>query len=237
MQSAENPENRPEAEKDALAERFLNLISDEPTVAILMSGRGTNAEAILKNRQRYPNLEIVAISTDNPDSYATHIANEFQLDLLAPDITIKDDSTRADFFGALSKDLESEQVDLLLYAGFMRVAPPEFVSRFPGMNVHPADLTIRDSRGMAKYVGIAALERMTREHDYVAATVHLIESGVDQGQPLAVSEKLAISDGDRADVTSLHERLRTTREHQLYPAVLEKLASKRVSLRDLPLYL
>jgi phosphoribosylglycinamide formyltransferase-1 len=135
-------------------------------------------------------------------------------------------------FRWLSSVLAESEIDLLLYAGFMRIAPSWFVERFPGINIHPADLTLMD-RGIPLYRGMQALDEAIEQKTVpIASSVHVVEADVDCGQVIAVSRDLAVTYSET--VEEVHGRLKREREHVLYPTVVSLLSRGLFSQLDLP---
>lgn len=223
----------PQTQESTLLTRFISLAQESPRVALLMSGGGSNAKNILLQRARYPNLNFIAVATDAPGSNASVLAKEFNLVPIVLDWAMF--KTRDDFFTELHAQLKSLDIDLLVYAGFMRVSPGFFVSSIPGMNVHPSDLSIRDEAGNARFTGMAALGDMVASGStYVASTAHIVDEKVDQGSALIVSRHFLLKNTDTTDIKKLHEALKQY-EHELYPRALELLAAGKVSEASLPL--
>ena len=116
---------------------------------------------------------------------------------------------------ALIEAIESEQIDLICLAGYMRILSPEFCARYPKkiINIHPSLLP--------KYKGLnthqRALEDGEKEH---GCSVHFVTSELDGGEVIGQAS-VAILPDDTPE--SLAERV-LTEEHKLYPQVVEALA-------------
>jgi phosphoribosylglycinamide formyltransferase 1 len=219
-----------------LIERIINLYQGNPRVALLMSGKGSNAEVILKNRIRYPNLEFIAICTDQRRSNAQLLAKNFNLGYVYVEGSVSTLEERHAFFNVLSERLDSLDIDLLIYAGFMKIAPSFFLHQFPGINIHPADLTLKEASGKPKYTGMHAIADAIKDgRIYIASTVHVIEDEVDCGFPIAVSRHLPVKLSDLSNISVLHECLKKQCEHELYPKAIELLSHGKLSIHDLPL--
>lgn len=209
---------------------LIKRFSNSPRVGILMSGVGSNTRALLSHRYCYPSLQFVGIFTDNPSSSARAIADDYSLESVGIY-----ESKRVALFDRLTAVLEERHIDVLIYAGFMRISPREFVLRFPGINCHPGDLTIISSSGLPKYRGMRALEEaVTSGETYVASTVHVVDADVDCGKAIAVSRHLRTELNDRMDIQRLHGRLKVL-EHSLYWQVVALLERSLISENDPPL--
>jgi formyltetrahydrofolate-dependent phosphoribosylglycinamide formyltransferase len=197
------------------ADRALTLI--EPLVrrlAILLSGRGSNFEAIADAvvSGRIPNAEIVAIVSDVAGARGLSRARERGL----PAFVVEKErlSSRADHEEEILRILEEARPDLVCLAGYMRILSPAFVGRWRGriLNVHPSLLP--------KYRGLAsqrrALEAGERES---GCTVHLVDEGTDTG-PVIVQKRVRIVPGDTEE--SLSQRI-LEQEHEAYPEAIVKV--------------
>lgn len=206
-----------------------------PRVAILMSGKGSNADVVLANRNMYPNFEFNMVFADQPQSNAQKIAGKYGLGYHAIEFD-KSVELRTAYFQRVSNLLRRQEIDFLIYAGFMRVASDFFVHEFPGVNMHPADLTIKGDDGKPKYRGMDALPMaISAGEGYVASTVYAVDIDVDCGFPIAVSKPYLTTQEDLLDIPALHERLKVEREHILYPQILSLLSQGRISVHDIPL--
>ena len=219
-----------------LFERIAQTCMETPRVAILMSGTGSNARNILEQRHRYPNFQFVAIVTDRPSTHCYALAREFGLAHILVMQWGKIPFDRKAFFNEVAQHFRHMGVNLLIYAGFLKVAPKDFLTEFPGINIHPADLTIRDKTGMPKYRGIAALSyALNAGEQYVASSIHVVEEAVDGGLIIAISKHLPVPTHQTYDLHELHEDLKCTCEHPLYPQVLALLSRGHIAHNMLPL--
>lgn len=185
-------------------------------VGVLVSGTGTNLQAIL-DAADHAVYEVVLVISNVPDVPA--LARAEAAGVKAIVIPHGGYPDRASFDRALGDELEAAGVDLVCLAGYMRLLSARFVERFRHrvLNVHPALLpafpgahAVRDALAWgAKVTG---------------ATVHLIDEEVDHG-PIVLQEAVPVLDGD--DEASLHDRIRTV-EHRLYPEAIRLFAQGRV---------
>lgn len=222
-------------ENVSIFNKVVRVTREEPKVSILMSGKGSNAEVILRNRDKYPNLQFTTIFTDQPGSNAIDIAKRYNLDYAALEFN-KGQEDRNEYFQRVAQIFRNQTIDFAIYAGFMRIAPGRFVSEFPGINVHPSDLTIKNENGIPKYRGMDALLMSVREgEEYVASTAYVVEEAVDCGSPIAVSRYVPVTINDLDDIPGLHERLKHKGEHILFPQVLTLLSRGLISVDNTPL--
>jgi len=145
-------------------------------LAILISGRGSNMNALLDACEKpdYP-AEPVLVLSNKPDAIGLETAKARGLPAIAVDHKPfgKD---RAAFEAALTKELETADAQLIALAGFMRILTPSFTNRWAGrmINIHPSLLP--------KYPGLYTHARAIEAGDTEAgASVHWVTDGVDEG--------------------------------------------------------
>jgi len=177
-------------------------------IGILISGRGSNMEAILNASKGgdYPAEPVLALS-NRPDALGLQIANEMGVASAAVDHKGfgKD---RELFERAMHNVLDEHQVEMIVLAGFMRILTPWFVGKWKGrmINIHPSLLP--------KYPGLNTHQRAIDAGDSEAGcSVHWVTEGVDEGDVIAQS-RVPISPGETAE--SLEQKV-LIEEHKLYP--------------------
>jgi len=183
-------------------------------VAILISGRGSNMQALIEAAQAadYP-AEIVAVISNRPDAAGLGIARIAGVPTCV--IDHKAFATREAFDDALGEALAAAQPDIVAFAGFMRILTTPFVERIRGkaVNIHPSLLPL--------YKGLKpqqqALDAGATES---GCTVHWVTPGVDEG-PIIAQARVPVLPGDTAD--SLAARI-LTEEHRLYPRAIAMIA-------------
>jgi len=186
-------------------------------LGILISGRGSNMEALLKAAQDadWP-CEPVLVLANKPDAGGLEKARSFGVKAVAIDHKLygKD---RESFERAMDAELKAAGVELIALAGFMRVLTPCFVNEWAGrlINIHPALLP--------KYPGVDTHNRALAAGDTVhGCTVHQVTAGVDEG-PVIGSAEVDILPGD-TEATLAARVLKA--EHLLYPRCLAAVARK-----------
>ena len=182
-------------------------------LAILISGRGSNMEAILEAARdpAYPAQPVLALS-NRPDAKGLETAAAAGIATAAIDHKTYGKDREA-FERAMHEQLTETGVEIIALAGFMRVLTPWFVNKWQGrmVNIHPSLLP--------KYKGLDTHQRALDAGDTEAGcTVHWVSPGVDDGE-IIQQASLPILPGDTAD--SLAARLLPV-EHQLYPEALAK---------------
>ncbi len=222
---------------DDLFDRIRTICRGRPRVAILMSGTGSNARKILEERYRYDNLNFVAVATDNIESQASLIATQYRLSFIFAKQHDDFPPRRKSFFYDLSDKLRFLKVDFLVYAGFMKITPKDFLTEFPGINIHPADLTILNDQGTPKYIGMNAVANaLAAGESHIASTVHVVDVAVDGGTIIAVSKHIKLESGIFYDSNNLQDELKRRCEHVIYPQVLSLLAQGTITQDLIPLH-
>jgi formyltetrahydrofolate-dependent phosphoribosylglycinamide formyltransferase len=181
-------------------------------IAVLISGRGTNLQALLDAEQDA--YEIVLVISNRPDAEGLERARARGIEALTIDhrLFAKD---REAFEREVDRELRQRNIDIVALAGFMRVLTPFFVRAWQGrlINIHPSLLP--------KHPGVdthaRALEAGDAEH---GCTVHLVVEEVDSGEILGQA-RMPILAGDTPE--TLADRVLQL-EHQLYPRCLEEFA-------------
>jgi phosphoribosylglycinamide formyltransferase-1 len=189
-------------------------------LAILISGRGSNMEALLHAAEdpAYP-ARPVLVASNRPDAKGLETAAAAGVPTVSVDHTLFGKDREA-FERALDAELEAAGTEIIALAGFMRVLTPWFVGKWEGrmVNIHPSLLP--------KYKGLHTHQRAIDAGDTEAgATVHWVSPGVDDGE-IIQQASLPILPGDTAD--TLAARLLPV-EHRLYPEALAKACATLTS--------
>ncbi len=184
-------------------------------LGILISGRGSNMEALLK-AARDPDwpLEPVVVLSNKPGVGGLERAASYGVPTATVDHKLFGKDREA-FERAVDAELKKSGVELIALAGFMRVLTPWFVNEWAGrlINIHPSLLP--------KYPGVDTHERCLEAGDLVhGCTVHQVTSGVDEG-PAIGSAEIDVAAGDTAE--TLAARVLKA-EHLLYPRCLAAVA-------------
>ena len=185
-----------------------------PNIVILISGRGSNMEAILNAGLE---CSISAVISNNPTAGGIDIARQAGIPTQIVDHKLF--PSRVAFDDALCKVVRSHQPDWVVLAGFMRVLSAGFIGAFPNriINIHPSLLP--------SFPGLHTHERAFEAGVKIhGATVHLVTPELDNG-PIIAQAAVPVLAGDSA--ASLGARV-LEQEHLLYPAVLRELLSDGV---------
>lgn len=176
-------------------------------IAVLVSGSGTNLQALLDRPDVLARIRLVA--SDREDALALERASAAGIDTTV--VRWHDHPGRDAFSTALADAVEDRGCKGVVLAGFMRILAPSFVDRFPGriLNVHPSLLPA--------FPGAHAVESAL-EHGVkvTGVTVHIVDEQVDHG-PIIAQRPVPVEPGDTVD--SLHGRIQAE-EHKLYPDIV-----------------
>lgn len=185
-------------------------------IGVLISGRGSNMEALLEAARdpAYP-ADIALVMSNNADAAGLATAARHGVETAVIDHRPfgKD---RESFERALDARMRESNVDLVCLAGFMRVLTPVFVSAWDGrlLNIHPSLLPA--------YTGLRTHERALEDGVRVhGCTVHFVTPVLDVG-PIVAQAVVPVRAGD--DPAALAARV-LRQEHQLYPRALALIAS------------
>jgi phosphoribosylglycinamide formyltransferase-1 len=187
-------------------------------VAVLISGAGTNLQALLDQlHQPGGPIEIVGVGSSRAGAPGLRRAEAAGVESAVFALAEHVERERRD--QALGDWLDSLEVDLVVLAGFMEVLTPELIGRFAGriVNVHPSLLP--------SFPGLQAIERAV-EHGVkvTGVTVHFVDEGVDTGA-IVLQEAVALSYPAR--IGEIEERIHGV-EHRLLPRAVRLIAEGRV---------
>jgi phosphoribosylglycinamide formyltransferase-1 len=176
-------------------------------IVILISGRGSNMEALVRAcaAQAWP-ARIEAVLSNRPD--APGLAFASRVGIATAVVDHRAHGSREAFDAALEQAVQAFRPDLVVLAGFMRVLGPAFVARFAGrlLNVHPSLLPA--------FPGLHTHRRALEAGCHVTgATVHLVTAELDCG-PIVIQSAVPVRPGD--DEQALAQRVLAT-EHVIYP--------------------
>jgi phosphoribosylglycinamide formyltransferase 1 len=187
-------------------------------VAVLISGTGTNLQALLDTVHGKA-VEIACVASSRPDAAGLQRAKRAGVETAI--FAISDHPDRAARDRALGGWLEARGVDLVVLAGFMELLGPELVGRFRNriVNVHPSLLPA--------FPGVGAIEQAV-EHGVrvTGVTVHFVDEHLDNG-PIVFQEPLELSYPAR--IAQIEDRVHAL-EHRLLPRAVELIAAGRVRI-------
>jgi len=188
--------------------------------AVLISGRGTNLEALIRAcaQKDFP-AEIALVISNRAD--AGGLAHAARAKIASAVIPHRDYPSREAFEAALTKTLEAAGIQLICLAGFMRLLTAGFVDHWRDriINIHPSLLPAfpgLDTHARALAEGVR----------FAGCTVHFVRAEMDHG-PIIVQAAVPVLPGD--DEASLAARVLTA-EHRAYPLALKLIGAGRVKV-------
>jgi phosphoribosylglycinamide formyltransferase-1 len=189
----------------------LSIASANRRLGVLVSGRGSNLQALIDaiGEQRL-NAEIAVVISNHPDAGGLERARQSGIDALT--INHRGWPSRDDFDRALARELTSRGVRLVCLAGFMRVIGVPLLEAFPDaiINIHPSLLP--------SFPGVDA-QRQAIGHGVKISgvTVHLVDAGLDAG-PIVLQRSVPVHDDDTPDALAARILLE---EHRIYPEAVQ----------------
>lgn len=183
-------------------------------LAILASGNGTNAEAIMRYFQRHEKIRVALLLSNNPEAFALKRATKFTIPTRV--------FNREQFKGQeIVRWLKEEGVTHVVLAGFLWLVPPSLLHAFPNkiINIHPSLLPKHGGKGM---YGDRVHEAVKDSGDKKSGiTIHLVNENFDEGRIIFQAEcPVEPADTPQSIAAKVHAL-----EHLHYPRVLEEWVS------------
>jgi phosphoribosylglycinamide formyltransferase-1 len=191
-------------------------VSDRYPVAVLISGAGTNLQALI-DQLHGTDVEIVGVCSNRAG--AAGLQRGERAGIPTAVFALEDHPDRAARDVAMADWLEARGARLVVLAGYMHLLTPAFLERFPQrvVNVHPSLLPAFPGRApIADALAAGATS--------TGVTVHLVDEGVDSG-PILMQERVGVDYDDSEE--SLRERLHAV-EHRLLPEAVRAFAQGRL---------
>ncbi len=191
-------------------------------LGILLSGRGSNFEAIARaiREHRLLGAEIAVVLSNREDAVGLKTAEKLKL----PHFCVPSKGMAREAHDAeMAARLHQHKVDLVCLAGYMRVLTPEFVRAFPQriLNIHPSLLPA--------FPGLDVQQQALDAGVKVAGcTVHFVDEEVDHGV-VVVQRPVAVQDDDTAE--TLAARI-LEQEHQAYSEAISRVISGKYAVRS-----
>jgi len=191
-------------------------------IVILISGRGSNMQAIVRaqREEQWP-CRIAAVISNRPDAAGLAFAAEFGIPTAV--VESKAYPTREAFDADLQVEIDRFSPDLVVLAGFMRILTPGFVEHYRNrmLNIHPSLLP--------SFPGLAthrqALDMGVKVH---GATVHFVTAELDHG-PIVDQAAVPVLPDDTE--SSLAQRV-LAQEHVIYPRAVRWFVEDRLSIEN-----
>ena len=187
-------------------------------IVILISGRGSNMQALLS--AKLP-CRIAAVISNRADADGLETAN--QRGIATRVVSHRDYADRASFDAVLAEVIDSYQPDFIVLAGFMRILTPRFVAHYYGrlINIHPSLLPA--------YTGMNTHERALQDGVKIhGCTVHFVTPDLDHG-PIIIQAAVSVLNHDTAQTLAARVLLE---EHLIYAQAIRWLCGEQVGLNN-----
>ena len=189
-------------------------------IAVMISGSGSNLEAIVKAcHEKNIYGEIVYVISNNPDAYGIERAKKYNIPVKI--IDHKSYTDRDDFDDALKEFLDNLEIDLIILAGFMRILGKNITEKFYGkmINLHPSLLPL--------YPGLNThTQALNNKDEYHGISIHFVSAELDAGPLIAQGKVLVKADDDLEKLVSKIHKV----EHDLLPKVINELCTNNIYL-------
>ena len=184
---------------------------------MLVSGSGTNLQALIDHAGTDSGYEIAVVISDRPGVRALDRARDVGLEAAVVEWA----GDRRDFTTRVCAVAAGAGAEALVLAGFMRILGPEAIRRFPDrvLNIHPSLLPAFPGR-------TPVADTLQHGVRVTGVTVHFVDERVDHG-PI-ISQEAVVVEPDDSEFT-LHQRLHAV-EHRLYAAAVSALAQGRIKV-------
>ena len=198
-------------------------------IAVLVSGGGTNLQAIIDKIAEgvITNTEIAVVISNNKNAYALERAKQAGIEAVC--VSPKDYENREQFNQEFLKTLDSYQVDLVVLAGFLVVIPPAMIQKYENriINIHPSLIPSFCGTG---YYGLKVHEgALARGVKVTGATVHFVDEGTDTG-PISLQKAVEVQNGDTPEI--LQRRVMEQAEWEILPRAIHLIANGKVTVKD-----
>jgi len=196
-------------------------MADRVKVGILLSGRGSNFEAIAEYKRKDPTraYDIGLVVSNVPEARGLVLARRFGIPTWTQSHKGMD---RTDFDALIDAELRRHGIEVVALAGYMRLLSPEFTEKWSGrvLNIHPSLLPA--------YKGLDTHNRAILGGDeYAGCSIHIVTAELDDG-PVVAQKKVKILPRDTAE--TLAERV-LREEHKLYPEALDQFCRALLEAR------
>ena len=196
---------------------------DKARIAVLVSGGGTNLQALLDAQMKgiLKSGQICLVISNNPNAYALERAKNAGVESKV--VTKKEVGSQNAFEQRIIDLLEEKQIDVIVLAGFMSILSENFTGRYPEriLNVHPS---LIPSFCGAGFYGLRVHEEALRYGVKVTgATVHFVNEIPDGGK-IILQKSVAIHKGDTPEV--LQKRVMEQAEWKILPRAVEMVSKK-----------
>ena len=198
-------------------------------VAVLVSGGGTNLQAIIDGVQNgaITNTQLVGVISNNKSAYALERAKNHDIPAIC--VSPKDYENREKFNDALLRAVDDLKPDLVVLAGCLVIIPEKMIDAYENriINIHPSLIPSFCGTG---YYGLTVLEKvLERGVKVTGATVHFVDKGTDTG-PIIFQQPVMIKQNDTKEV--LQRRVMEEAEWILLPKAIDYIANGKIKVEQ-----
>lgn len=198
---------------------------DKINVAVLVSGGGTNLQAIIDAEKSgiIHSAKIALVISNNPNAYAIQRAKDASIDTYV--VSKKDYTSQEDYENAMIELIKKYEIGLIVLAGFMVILGNNFIKKFENriINVHPSLIPSFCGDG---FFGLKVHEAALKKGVKVTgATVHYVTTDVDAG-PIIAQKAVQVFDDDTPEI--LQQRVMKEAEHIILPNSIQNISEEMV---------
>ena len=190
-------------------------------VAVLISGNGSNLQALIDNfKKEESNVDINCVISNKKDAFGLVRAERAEIDNHFVDHTKF--RNRETFDQELIQILGGYNPDLIVLAGFMRILSEAFVEKYLGkvINIHPSLLP--------KYPGLETHKKVIENKEtHHGVTVHYVDKTLDGG-PICAQSEIEVT---TKNINDLQEQIHKI-EHEIYPRVVQQIADGKIRFKE-----
>ncbi len=203
-------------------------------IAVLVSGGGTNLQAIIDSMKqgKITNTEIGVVISNREQAYAIDRAKQYGINTAV--VSPKDYENREEFNLALCEALDSYQVDLIVLAGYLVILPKVLIEKYPNkiINIHPSLIPSFCGPG---FYGLRVHEAvLERGNKITGATVHFVDEGTDTG-PIILQKAVPVREQDTPEI--LQKRVMEEAEWYILPEAINLIANNKIKISNTKVYI
>ena len=186
-------------------------------VAIMASGTGSNAKALLSCERDISDVSIDLIITDQLQAGVINIAQEFSKKCL---VIPKEQKTKEEHENLIAMALAEHQIDWIFLAGYMRILSPRFIKKYFDKSIQQSRIVNIHPSLLPHYRGLNAYERAFEDQsEATGITIHFVDAGMDTGK-IILQKRFEYNPSEGLEA---FKKKGLSLEHQLYPQVLKSL--------------
>ncbi len=198
-------------------------------IAVCVSGGGTNLQAIIDSiaNGTIKNTEIAIVISNKSDAFALERASKAGIDGIC--INPKEYANKQQFADAMIDTLKEYKIDLVVFAGYLVVVPPEIIKEYRNriINIHPSLIPAHCGMG---YYGLKVHESVLAAGNKITgATVHFVDEEADHG-PIILQKAVEVCEGDTPEI--LQKRVMEQAEWKILPQAINLIGEGRIYIED-----